>query len=40
MFISLYLALDISGFLQDNNHNMLNISTGAKHGYYASYCDS
>lgn len=39
MFISLYLALDISGFRQDKNRNMLNISTDAKHGYYASYCD-
>jgi len=38
-FVSLYLVLDICGFRQDKNHNLINISTDAKHGYYASYCD-
>jgi hypothetical protein len=38
-FISFYLTLDFSGFQRDKNHNLLNISTDANHGYYASYCD-
>ena len=38
-FISLYLALNASGFNSDKKKSILNIYTDAEHCYYASKCD-
>lgn len=39
LFTSLYLALNLSGFLSDKKRNLKNIYTDSEHAYYASSCD-
>lgn len=38
-FISVYLALNASGFFSDKKKSLLNTYTDAEHCYYASKCD-
>lgn len=39
LFTSLYLALNLSGFLSDKKRHFKNIYTDSEHAYYASSCD-